>query len=106
MSKSSKIPERKAEFVTSTPRPSQLPGLRSSFFSSNQSQLTSASLHNRSYGYSFSGSPLVSSDYKTEAKSKPTTRKFVKYKNNVKIFCIYFKTLIDQNTCDESAQEV
>ena len=83
MSKSSKIPERKTEFVTSTPRPSQLPGLRSSFLSSNKSQLTSASLHHRGYGYNFSGSPIIPSDKKSEVNPKPTPRNFMKYKINV-----------------------
>ena len=44
--------ERKGVSKIQTTNPSQLPGLRSSFFCNDKNKLTSASLHMRSYGYS------------------------------------------------------
>ena len=57
-------------------KPSQLPGLRASFLNSDNSRLTSASLHSRSYGYQHpSHSPR-------QEKDKPKQRKFVSYKKS------------------------
>ena len=47
-----RLADAKQTFLTSTPKSSKLPGLRSSFLQQgNHNRLTSASLHDKSYGY-------------------------------------------------------
>ena len=69
--------------MMSTPKPSQLPGLRSSLFNPDQNKLNSATLHSKNFSPSnYSRAVINKQNTSCSQPPKVTTRNFASYKNS------------------------
>ena len=69
--------------MMSTPKPSQLPGLRSSLFNPDQNKLNSATLHSKNFSPSNYNRAVINKQNTSSSQPpKVTTRNFASYKNS------------------------